>query len=353
MEKLRLRSVATGAGAVGVATLLAACGGSSTANGAGAGTQTPGAGSSDTSAAQSLGTVTLRTGAETVIGPDIPFAIGVEKGFYSKRGLTVTYANGTGYATALRTVASGADQYAETDVASVAKAVDKGLPVKSVAIYVQNNPAGLIYHTQKPITSPASITGYKIGGTAGSGSKGIFDTWTSVNKVGPNSFTFENIAGHSKAVLFSQNKLDAYIGLAFDDFPDAQKLDGASKVGFYYFASSGVTVPGLAIAASDAEIKSHPDRVRAFIAGTAEAAAYGVAHPGEVPGIVKQLQPNADASLVSAQWAVVRDSLMKFAVPGKPFGFQTAESWGATAKLFAPSRESDTSIFFTNSFVGQ
>lgn len=327
---------------VGSLIFLAGCGSS----GSNAGSSTP------ASAVPNLGTVSLRTGAESIIGPDIPFAIAEAKGFYAAHGLTVTYGNGTGYATALRTVASGADQYAESDVATIAKAVAQGLPIQSVAIYVENNPAGLIYHTSKPITGPSSIAGLNIGGTAGSGSKGIFDTWVAVNHISPTSFTFDNIPGHAKAVLFSQNKLDAYIGLAFDDFPDAQKLDGNSSVGFYYFAASGVSVPGLAIAASKSEISSHPERVKAFIAATAEGAAYGIAHPDQVPAIVTQLQPGADASLVAAQWAVVRDSLMKFAIPGKPFGYQTQAAWTETARLFAPTESNNISAFYTNSYLG-
>lgn len=311
-----------------------------------------GSSGSTSSSVPNLGTVSFRTGAETVIGPDIPFAIAEEKGFYAAHGLTVTFGLGTGYATALRTVASGADQYAESDVATIAEAVAQGLPIQSVAIYVENNPAGLIYHTSKPITGPSSIAGFSIGGTAGSGSKGIFDTWVNANHISPTSFTFDNIPGHAKAVLFSQNKLDAYIGLAFDDFPDAQKLDGKSNVGFYYFAASGVTVPGLAIAASQSEIASHPDRVKAFIAATAEGAAYGIAHPDQVPAIVTQLQPDADASLVAAQWAIVRDSMLKFAIPGKPFGYQTQAAWTETARLFAPADLNNTSVFYTNKYLG-
>lgn len=338
--------------AVVVAALMAAaaCGGSTAPS-----ATTTAAGSSSGAAASvapDLGTVSLRTGAETVIGPDVPFVVAIEKGFYKSRGLTVTFGNGTGYATALRTVASGADQYAETDVATVAKAVAQGLPVKSVAIYVENNPAGLIYHSSKPITSPASITGWRIGGTAGSGSKGIFDTWVAVNHLSPSSYTFDNIPGHAKAVLFSQNKLDAYIGLAFDDYPDAQKLNGSKNVGFYYFASSGVSVPGLAIAASTSEIKNHPDRVRAFVAATAEGAQYAVAHSDQVPALVAKLQPGADASLVATQWAVVRDAIEKFAVAGKPFGYQRQAAWQATAKLFAPSDTNNLGAFYTNAYLG-
>jgi len=321
-------------------TVLAACGSSPSTGATPAPTGVP-----------NLGTVSFRTGAESIIGPDIPFVIAEQKGFYAAHGLTVTFNTGTGYATALRTVASGADQYSESDVATIAKGVAQGLPVQSVAIYVENNPAGLIFHTSKSISGPSSIAGLNIGGTAGSGSKGIFDTWVAVNHISTSSFTFNNISGHAKAVLFSEGKLDAYIGLAFDDYPDAQKLEG-DKVGFYYFAASGVTVPGLAIAASSAEISAHPDRVKAFIAATAEGAAYGIAHPDEVPGFVTKLEPNTDAALVAAQWAIVRDSMKKFAIAGKPFGYQTQEAWTETAKLFAPANASNTSVFYTNNYLG-
>lgn len=327
-------------------SVLGACGSSSRAAGGAPANSHPSTGG----ASPGLGSVTLRTGASSLIGEDIPFVVAKERGYYKKAGLNVTIGLGTGYATALRTVASGSDQYAETDVASVAKAVAQGLPVKSVAIYVASNPAGIIYHKNRPITSPESIKGWKIGGTAGSGSEGIFNTWVTLNKMSASSFTLENIPGHAKAVLFSQGKLDGYIGLAFDDYPDAQKVYGANNVGFYFFSQSGIQVPGLAIAASSSEIGNHPSRVKAFVKATYQGAEWAVAHPDQVGALAQHLVSTTDAALVDRQWAVVAKEISK-PTSSQPWGYQSAGAFQQTAKLFAPSLQNNVSKFYTNAYL--
>jgi NitT/TauT family transport system substrate-binding protein len=315
-------------GSVAAALLTAAaCGGSAAS----------GSGGSDggTAGGASLGSVTLVTGAKNIIAADLPFVVAKEKGFYAKAGLRVDINFGDGYDTALRVVGSGQGQYAETDLASITGAVDQGLPVQSVAIYSQTSPAGLVFHSDKPINSPADVRGKKVAVSAGSGSGRVFDAWLKANSVTDKDYTRVVVPGHQKPIVFAQNKVDAYVGLGYDDLPEARKVAGdSSKVGFYYFAKNNIKVPGVAVAASKTEIKGHAQRIKAFLAATEEGYKLASTDLPTAVQLAQKLQPTTDPKLLTEQWKEFI-SVDQASASSNPWGTQADAAWKQTVNVFS------------------
>lgn len=323
-----LQKVSRPTALVGLAALVvvAGCGGSSGDD----------SGSSSTgSQTTSLGTVSLMTGAKNIIAPDLPFVVAKEKGYYEEVGLDVDIKFGDGYETALRVTGSGQAQYAEADLASITSAVDATLPVQSVAIYSQTNPAGLVFRNSNPIRSPEDLRRKKIAVSAGSGSGKIFDAWLAANSLTDKDFTRVVVPGHQKPIVFAQNQVDAYVGLGYDDLPDAKKTGGADEISFYYFGQDNIRVPGVAIAAATSEIKDNPDRVKAFLAATKKGYEDAVSDVPAAVELAQRLQPTTDPQLLTAQWEIFIGADKGTSVGA--WGTQLEESWQQTIEVFGNS----------------
>ena len=302
--------------------------------------------------APAMTAVKFMTGAKNIIAADLPFVVAFENGYYKDSGLDVSFIWGDGYGASLRVLGTGGTDFAETDLASATAAVEEKLPVTSVAIYAHNSSAGLVFHSSKPITGPKSIKGMKIATSAGSGSGLMFDTWLAANGLTDKDFNRVNVPGNQTPIVFAQNKVDAYVGWAYDDLPEARKIAGADAVGWYYFTQDNVKVPGLGIEASLAQISANPDRVKAFIAATKKGYEFAAGDPAAAVALALKLQPTTDAKLLTEQWQIFSEGEAKSVDATKPWGWQDPAAWVETVKVFgSPGKSQPMDMYYTNEFL--
>ena len=294
-------------------------------------------------------TVTLMTGAKNVIAADLPFVVAKESGFYADEGLDVNITFGDGYDTAIRLVGTGKADFAEADLASITGAVGEGIPVKSVAIYSQISPAGLVFNTAKPIKGPEDIKGMKIATSAGSGSGKVFDAWLKANNITDADFTRVVVPGHQKPIVFAQGQVDAYVGLGYDDLPEARKTGNPDNVNFYYFAENNIEVPGVAVAASNKIIDEKPDVVKKFLAATKKGFDSAKADVPNAVALAQKLQPTTNAKLLTDQWNIFLEA--EQAAANTAWGSQSEEAWNQTIEVFNTGAPQPTSNYYTNDLL--
>src|SRR5687767_3775818 len=94
-----------------------------------------------------------------VNGYHAPFFVALDKGWYKEGGLDVTVVPGKGSFDAIRTTATGNAEFGFADGAVMAKSVTEGLPVKMVAIMVQETLAGIVSFADKKVEKPKDLEG--------------------------------------------------------------------------------------------------------------------------------------------------------------------------------------------------
>jgi ABC-type nitrate/sulfonate/bicarbonate transport system substrate-binding protein len=207
----------------------------------------------------------------------VPFVVGEKQGFYKKHGLNVQVVLPPDTSTTVKMVARGLADIGFDTTADVAFARAAGVPITSIGNYSQQNNWGLVTNPG----SPVNINDIK------GKSFGVFtDAWTK------SMMPFVLNAGHVSAsqvkeIIFTSNDLSPML---------AHKIDIATNTTNYAIAavkSSTGKAPDIALGtkygapnvpiwvytAMSSWLKSHATQARAFLAATAQATQWSIAHP--------------------------------------------------------------------------
>jgi ABC-type nitrate/sulfonate/bicarbonate transport system substrate-binding protein len=248
-------------------------------------------GSGSTNAGGS-GTTTLRLAFDfpTIDFEATPFVVGEKQGFYAKHGLNVQVILPPNTSTTVKMVARGQADIGFDTTADVAFARAASIPIISIGNYSQQNNWGLFTNPGNPVNIN-DLRGKSIG---------VFtDAWTKsmmpfILKAGKVS------ASDVKQIIFTADDLPALL---------AHKIDIATNTSNYAIAglksSSGKNpevalgikygapnVPIWDYTAMSSWLKSHGTLAKEFLAATAQATQWAIAHPAEAVNEFKAAFPN-------------------------------------------------------------
>src|SRR4051794_14827038 len=95
-------------------------------------------------------------------GYDIPFFVAIDKGYYREHGLDVTINQGQGSGLTMQSVGGGQDTFGFVDASVAAVGIQKGVPIKMVAIYQQINPQALLVLEDSGIKTVSELDGKSV-----------------------------------------------------------------------------------------------------------------------------------------------------------------------------------------------
>src|SRR5260370_11706723 len=144
----------------------------------------------------------------TLYGEHAPFFVALDKGFYKEEGVEVEMLEGSGSTTVAQLVSNMTNPVAYVDAATMMRGVGAGMPIKAVAVTLQQSPMAFIYRADaaRP-TKIEEIKGSRIAITAGDASLAIFTAF--MGKLGMkvddvNLITVANPQSKEQAVLTKQ-----------------------------------------------------------------------------------------------------------------------------------------------------
>ncbi|MGW2783756.1 ABC transporter substrate-binding protein [Streptomyces populi] len=247
-----------------------------------------GGGASDKNSS-SGGTTEVKLGVIPIV--DVaPVYLGQKKGFYKKRGLTLSMTKAQGGAAIVPGVVSGQFQFGFSNVTSLMIAQSNGVPVKAIANGVASTGVAgadfgaITVKKGGAIKSAKDLEGKKV---AVNTLKNINETAVreSVRKAGgdPSAVKFVELAFDQMPAALDSGRIDA--AMVVEPALATVKSQGATEI-----ASSLVDVAkNLTVAmyfTSNRYAQQHPDVVKKFQEATAESLAYADAHPDEVRQVV-------------------------------------------------------------------
>ena len=289
-------------------------------------------------------------------GMHAPFHLATEKGWYKDAGLEVTIDDGNGSGPAVQLAAAGQYDISHANLATMAIARGKGVPVTSVAGFIRKSDMGVLVSRDSEIKTPKDLEG-----------KTVYYSTVSFETPFIPAFFKNAGADAGKVNLVSLNP-GAKIGTYLSGKGDAM----ISTIPVYtidkfiprmsrgmLFADYGLPLPGFGLVVSEKTLAEKPETIGKFV-GVMTKAWEAILNGGmldEAAAAIVSQRPNAkvNADLMKLQIQSLATFFDTPATAGKPLGWQAESDWAETVKVMQEAKLLDAAAkpadFFTNQFV--
>jgi NitT/TauT family transport system substrate-binding protein len=238
-----------------------------------------------------------------------PIYLGVEKGFFAKRNLSLTLKQEAGGADIVPAVNRQEYEFGFSNVVSLLLAQSEGMPLKMVSNGVNSTGvdsedfASLMVRGNSPIQSAADLEGRTVAANA---APNIVDTVVrdSVRRDGgdPTKVKFVEMPFPEQPAALQRGQIDA--AFVVEPFQQQVLADGGRKIASSYVDAA----PDMTVAAYFTGLQQkvdNPDMVERFSAAMKESLAYADSHPEETRKIIAtytDLNPDVIEKLTLPKW---------------------------------------------------
>ena len=293
-------------------------------------------------------------------GYQVPFYWAKAKGYYKDNNLDVDIKSGSGSGLTINLVGSQQDDLGFADYLLMAAAAAKGMKVKAIYGVVQDGAWAVISHADKPIRSPADLTGKSIATTADH--KSLLDLFIKLNKIPADQVTIRVVNAATRNTVFDQGQVDGLFSITIGSPMDllVRAQEGKSKpLLIMPFADFGLAPQGQGIIASEAALGTKRDAIRRFIAATNKAFIEAGRSENMTEAIKISVRDSGAseerATSVQLQWQDTLKHLRTRNTEGKPLGWMSEADWMASLDILRKTDRLSTPIeatsIFTNDFI--
>lgn len=297
----------------------------------------------------------------TIYGEHAPFFVALDKGFYREEGLDVEILEGSGSTTVAQLVANQTNPVAYVDAATMMRGIGAGMPIKAVAVTLQQSPMAFIYRADSPRpTKVEEIKGSRIAITAGDASLAIFTAF--MGKLGMSVddvqlITVANPQSKEQAVLNKQ--ADALLGYFMDQGPRMQLQTGVEMGWTRLYDMAGVSTLSSAIIVNTdwLEDPKHQDQLRRFLRASQRGWQYTLDNRDEAAEIFLKHAPAFNKEIALLEIDGTMSIIHTKNTEGKPIGWSATEDWKESQDLLAEfaklTPQEDLNVYFTNEYLSE
>ncbi|MEM1987495.1 MAG: ABC transporter substrate-binding protein [Candidatus Caldarchaeum sp.] len=235
-----------------------------------------------------------------VQGPQAPFIVALEKGYFVEEGLAVIMDRGYGSADTITKVASGAYQmgYGSIDALIEFNVKNPGQELVAVYMVLNNPPYSVITLKDKGITNPKALEGKKIGAPEGDAPRRLFPVFAKATGIDASKVQWVSMSPALREPSLVQGEVDAITGFYYTGYLNlvALKVD-PDRITAFKYTDFGVELYGNAIVARKDFIQSNPEAVAGFIRAFNKALKEVIANPDVGADFVKRKDPTVDRNV--------------------------------------------------------
>lgn len=261
---------------------------------------------------------------------ETPTVVAKADGYYAQAGLATTIGEGKGSGSTIELVANGKATFGLADAATTALFISKGAPVKVLAVFIQQTPDSFMTHDAiGPVSDPKMLAGRQIIDTAGSADSHLLAAVLKRSEMTMSQVTMDYVAPSDKYAVFLKSPQSVLLDYYPDDYVQLKERD--PRLTDTSYAKFGVNPLSVGLITSLAEIRQHPNIVRAFVGATLKGYAAAAADPAGAVAIGRKAFPDSVDSVEA-----MKDVLGMFHTPatqGKPIGWMAASDWQETVNL--------------------
>jgi NitT/TauT family transport system substrate-binding protein len=285
-------------------------------------------------------------------GRHAPYYTALDKGFYSRKGLDVTVAQGTGSVPGLRALATGNANFLFGDIGSmIAVRSRDDVRAKALACMYQKTPNTIFFIKDSGISKPKDLEGRKLAYSPGD--RVMFPAFALANGVDETKISWLSADPNSKNTMLLTGNADSMMTYLFTK-PVLQKAAKPGQVidGFV-FSDWGVDFYSNGLLALEDYVKQKPEVTRNFVQATMEGVAYALAHPEESVSILKKHQPQLNEETALKEIAILQE--LTATKTGQKLGTMTSEKMQQTIALTVKYLDLKNAVgvdqVFTNEFL--
>ncbi|MEW2355561.1 ABC transporter substrate-binding protein [Spirillospora sp. NPDC029432] len=267
-------------------------------------------------------------------GEHAPFYYGVKQKIYEKHGIDLEIKAGQGSQKTVQATGAGQTDFGWADTPALLAAVDKGMPIKSIGVYLQTTPASVQAFETTGIKTPADLKGKKIAGTAGDALSRTFPVFLKKNGLAETDVRIQNTDPAGKMAAVMSGQADGLVGFANDQGP-IMKDKSKKATTALRFSEHGLNFFSNGLMVGERKLKSDGDLVKRMVAATSES--WTAAQKDEagavasMAGASDQLPP---VPVVTEQFKATLGLLHTDATKGKAPGVNTEADWKTTIDVF-------------------
>jgi len=197
-----------------------------------------------------------------------PLYYAQENGLFKKENLSVRMGEGAGAQAALGALIQGQEDVVILPGVFALSAIQKGIPVKLVALYHPATPVLLISFPDKPARTPKDLEGMTVATAVGETGTSYLDAFLKLNGVDPAKVKRAMMNAQARVPAFIQRQVDVVSVYQTNDWPMLQDSQ-QTKFITMDMVKFGLKIPGLAAVTSDQNIAQRPDAIRRFLRAVA------------------------------------------------------------------------------------
>ena len=223
-------------------------------------------------------------------GPQSIFTYAAESGAFKNEGLTVQVDRGAGSADAVSRVATGTYEFGWAEMSAVIKynADHPDRPLIAVYVTHENSANAVMSIKGRGIAVPKDLEGKKVGSTAGSAARDVFDAFARVNGFDPTKIKTETVTGALRETMLVRGDVDAITGFTFTSLLNIEARGvKAEDVVVLPYPQYGVRLYGNAIIVSPKLLQENPAAIKAFLSAFAKGMKDVIANPEQAIETVK------------------------------------------------------------------
>ncbi|MCX7838673.1 MAG: ABC transporter substrate-binding protein [Anaerolineae bacterium] len=292
-------------------------------------------------------------------GPQAPFLVALDKGYFAEEGLSVVLDRGLGSADAVTKIASGVYQMGYADINTLmefnVKNPDKALQV--VAIVLDRAPFSVLTLKGRGIEKPKDLEGKKLGAPAGDAPRRLFPVFAKAAGIDATKVTWVTMDVPLREPTLIKGDVDAITGFYFTAFLNltANKVPASDIIAFQY-SDYGLDLYGNGVMASPAWIEKNPDAVRAFLRGLVKGWKDTIANPDEAIAILLKREPLLDKDVEKQRLLLaIQNNMLTPDVKKNGFGGvvleRLAKAIDAVAAGFELPSKPDAAKLFTDKYL--
>ncbi|OYO16836.1 sulfonate ABC transporter substrate-binding protein [Enemella evansiae] len=271
-------------------------------------------------------------------GEHAPFYYGLDQGIFAKYGINLTVKAGQGSTKTAQAVGSKQVDFGWADTPAVLANIDKGMPIKSVGVFLQTTPSAVQVFADKNINSVADLKGKTIAVSAGDAPTTTFPIFLQRSGLQPNDVKQQNLDAAGKISAMMSGQVDGLIGFAHDQGPTIANKSG-KEVKYFRYSDAGLSFYSNGLVVNNALAKEKPELAKKMVAATSEAFAAAQAKPQDaVKSMVGKDPQMPPEPVLLDQWQETTKLLETSATRGKAPGTNADSDWQATIQVLSEAK---------------
>lgn len=262
-------------------------------------------------------------------GPQAPFIVALEKGYYAREGITLTIDRGFGSADAVTKIASGAYDLGYADINSMIEfnVRNPGRELVAVAVLLNSPPFSILTLRRENIRTPADLIGKRLGAPAGDAPRRLFPVFARAVGIHPDSVEWVTMDVPLREPSLIRGTVNAITGFYFTAFINlkAAGVRPDDIVSFLY-SDYGLPLYGNAVMAPKTLLEREPAAVRGFLKAFVQGVKDSIANPQDAIAAIKKRDPLVnDAVELERLLLSLRSNVLTPEVAADGFGGVRAE----------------------------